>query len=365
MPKRTRSESSRPVTTEEIARLSGVSRSTVSAVLNGKRNVRESTRQKVLECIREQNYGSGMIAHALVGELSRMVGVLAVDLGSPFHMMYFAGIQEVLEAEGYHILFHNVLPEGFSDPETLASLSAYRPAGYIILKGAEGPNGEHARAIMKEGVPLVSEGVLQDVQTHCVYVEDRLPMKQATDYVIARGHRRLAHLAGPKLSTGARNRKMGFLESLIEHDIPVAEATITDAWVKEAGVYNVARDMLKNAVPKPTAVLCFNDMTAMAVYRAAHELGLDIPHDLSVVGFDGVSFTELMGPPLTTVNTFPTERGRRAARLLLRVIRNQVGRGFVAERMEARLEERASVRQLKDIGHPTSGDGLRVPVQAT
>ena len=91
------------VTTSEIARLCGLSRPTVSAVLNGTRKVRESTRKKVLDCIRELNYEPGMISKALVGELSYMVAVLASNLGSPFHMMMFRGVCEYLEAEGYHV----------------------------------------------------------------------------------------------------------------------------------------------------------------------------------------------------------------------------------------------------------------------
>jgi len=180
----------RNITTSEIARLSGVSRSTVSAVLNGKRNVRESTRRKVLECIRQQNYDSGMIAKSLVGELSRMVAVLAPNLGTPYHMMTFRGINEVLVSEGFHLLFHNVRSEDQEDPDTLASLRAYRPAGYVILRGAEGPRGEHAREILREGVPLVTMGALEGLDTHAVTFDNRLGMKLATDYVIGKGHRR-------------------------------------------------------------------------------------------------------------------------------------------------------------------------------
>ena len=337
----------RPITTSEIARLSGVSRSTVSAVLNGKRNVRESTRRKVLECIRREDYQSGMIAKTLVGELSRMVAVLASNLGSPFHMMTFRGINEVLESEGYHILFHNVRPEDQEDPKTLASLHAYRPAGYIILKGAEGRGGEHARKIAEEGVPLVAHGMkLEGVETHSVCFDNRVGMKLATDHVIENGHRRLGHLAGPTFSQGARERKLGFIESLIEHDIPVSDALIADAGETAAAGYQMALEMLKNPDARPTAVLCFNDMVAMGVYRAAHELSLDIPGDLSVVGFDGIDFAELFGPPLTSVNIFPEEQGRQAADILVRVIRNQTGRGIVTQWIEPKLLERASVRRI-------------------
>lgn len=336
----------RAVTTGEIARLSGVSRSTVSAVLNGKRNVRESTRNKVLTCIRREQFASGMIARALVGELSRMVAVLASNLGSPFHMMFFRGVNEVLEAEGYHILFHNVRPEDEEDPKTLASLHAYRPAGYIVLKGAEGPRGEHARKIAEEGLPLVSEGRFEGLDTHCVTVDNRAAMKLATDYVIKRGHRRLGHLAGPTFSLGAKERKLGFIESLIEHDIPVSEAVMVDAGETAAAGYQGALKMLRSPEARPTAVLCFNDMVAMGVYRAAHELSLEIPGDLSVVGFDGIDFIELLGPTLTTVDTHPKERGERAAKLLVRAIRNETGRAFEVQEVKPRLLERASVRSI-------------------
>ena len=340
------SRARRSITTSEIARLSGVSRSTVSAVLNGRRNVRESTRKKVLECIRQQNYASGMIARTLVGELSRMVAVLAPNLGSPYHMMFFRGVTEVLGAEGYHILFHNVRPEDQEDPETLASLHAYRPAGYIILKGAEGPHAEHARKIVEEGVPLVSEGKFEGIETHSVCFDNRTPVKVATDYVIERGHRRLGHIAGPTFSFGAKERKLGFIESLINHNIPVSDAVIVDAGETATAGYQAALDVLRSPQSRPTALVCFNDMVAMGVYRAAHELSLDIPDDLSVVGFDGIDFAELFGPPLTSVDIFPTELGKQAAGLLVKVIRNETGRGMVTQWLEPKLLERASVRRL-------------------
>jgi len=337
---------SKNVTTNDIARLSGVSRSTVSAVLNGKRSVRESTRQKVLECIRQQNYESSLIARSLVGELSRMVAVLASNLGSPYQMMYFRGVNHVLGKAGYHVLFHDVRPEDQEDPGTLESLHAYRPAGYIILKGAEGPHSVHAKRIVAEGIPLVCEAPVKDVETHIVSFNGRTGMKLATDYVIAQGHRKLGHLAGPGFSQGAKERKIGFMESLIEHDIDVADALILEAGETATEGYIVGLEMLKDPHSRPTAVLCFNDMVAMGVYRAAHELSLEIPNDVSVVGFDGIDFGELFGPPLTSVNIFATELGKRAAELLLRVIRNETGRGTVLETLEPELAVRNSVRPL-------------------
>ena len=340
------SKRKRNITTSEIARLSGVSRSTVSAVLNGKRNVRESTRRKVLECIRQQHYDTGMIAKSLVGELSRMVAVLAPNLGSPYQMMAFRGINEVLVTKGYHLLFHNVRSEDQEDPDTLASLKAYRPAGYIILRGAEGPRGEHAREIVREGVPLVTMGTLEGLETNSITFDNRAGLRLATDYVIGKGHRRLAHLAGPSFSVGAKQRQVGFVESLIHHDVQVSDAIIAAAGETAAGGYRAALEVLRNPDTRPTALVCFNDMVAMGAYRAAHELGLDIPGGLSVVGFDGIDFAELLGPPLTSVDIFPVKEGELAAELLVRVIRNETGRSSVVEMVEPRLIERGSVRAI-------------------
>ncbi len=342
---RKRNRPRRSITTSEIARLSDVSRSTVSAVLTGRRTVRESTRRKVLQCIREQNYEPGMIAKALVGELSRMVAVLASNVGSPFHMMVFRGISEVLDAQGYHILFHNVRSEDQTDPETLASLHAYRPAGYILLKGAEGPRSEHAREIVAEGVPLVSHGKIDGIETHSINFDNRFGMKLVTDYVIARGHRRLGHIAGPIYSQGARERKLGFIESVIGHDIAMSDTHIIDAGENAADGYRAALEMLADPETRPTAVLCFNDMVAMGAYRAAHELHLDIPSELSVTGFDGIDLAALLGPPLTSVDIKPKHLGERAAQLLVSVIRNEKGRGVVTEWLEPSILERGSVGQ--------------------
>jgi DNA-binding LacI/PurR family transcriptional regulator len=335
------------VTTSDIARISGISRSTVSAVLNGKRQVREITRQKVLDAIRQCNYGSNLLARTLVGELSRMVAVLAPNIGSPYHMMVFRGISEVMVQQGYHLLLHSVRPENVEDPESLESLQAYRPAGYIVLRGGEGRDAVHVRAILAEGVPLVTIGLLEYLKTDAVHFDERQAMRLMADYVIERGHRRIGYLAGPSFSVGTKRRQMGFVESLINHDIPITNATVVTTEETAVSGYQAALELLRDAEQRPTALMCFNDMVAMGAYRAASELKLRIPEDISVAGFDGIDFAELLGPPLTSVDLFPMQHGEMAAELLLKTIRNEKGRGPTIERIEPRLLERQSVARLE------------------
>ena len=162
-------------------------------------------------------------------------------------------------------------------------------------------------------------------------------------------------MAGPTFNMGAQRRKMSFIESVIEHGIPMSDVKIVDDNSKSYG-YAAAIEILRDPKTRPTAVLCFNDVVAMGVYRAAYELSLDIPGDLSVVGFDGIEAAELMGPPLTTVNIFPEELGRQAANILLRVIRNETGREIVTHWVDTELVKRASVR---DLNADRLGAGLR------
>lgn len=350
------------ITTGEIARLCGLSRPTVSAVLNGTRKVKESTRRKVLDCIREHDYQVGLISKALVNELSYVVAVLESDPSNPFHMMMFRGISEVLDAHGYHILVHNVKTENESDPRTFANISILRPAGYIIPRGSEGLNGEHAREILDRGVPLVAQGQLEGVKTHAVCYDNVSAMKLAANYALEQGHRHLAYVAGPTFSKGAQQRKMGFLQSLVEHGIPVTDALIVDSGETADAGHRSGLKLLENADPCPTAVLCFNDAVAAGVYRAAKDLSIEIPGQLSVIGFDGADFGDLLAPPLTTIDTVPKELGRRVAELLIRVMRDEVGRDFETQWVEPKLIKRGSVRNVgPPIEVPTIVEKAGVP----
>lgn len=335
------------MTTSEVARLCGLSRTTVSAVLNGKATVRESTRRKVLQYLRECHYESGMLSRALVGELSRTVAILATDLGNPFSMTVFRGVSDFLESNRYHALVHHVRPANIHDPEMLSFLQTCLPSGYIILKGAEGPGGVHALEISSRGVPMVMVGGSSGIAAHAVTFDSRAAMRMAAEHVIALGHRRIGHLAGPSRSQGAKERKLGFVEGLVEHNLPVALSSIVDAGETAAAGYAAALETLRVQANRPTALLCFNDMVAMGAYRAAHELGLEIPGDLSVVGFDGLDYGALLGPPLTTVDIQPEQLGRRAAELLARLMEGEKPAGVVTEWTQPRLLERASVRDIR------------------
>jgi len=281
-----------------------------------------------------------------VHEDARIIAVLVPNLGSPHHVMVFRGLDEILGAQGLGTMFHNVGPEDQADPATLSSLQMHRPGGYIVIQGGEGRDAEHARTILQNGVPLVSVGKLEGVETHGVAVDDRLVTRMTTDYVIARGHRRLGYLAGPAHFGCAKQRQVGFMESLTHHDIRLSDVLISETGTDPQQGYLTALEMLKDPKTRPTALVCFNDMLAVEAYRAARALSLDIPNDVSIVGVDNVDCAAQLNPPLTTVDIFAEECGRLAATMLVKAIRKEIDKEIDFQWIEPKLVERGSVRSI-------------------
>jgi LacI family transcriptional regulator len=202
------------------------------------------------------------------------------------------------------------------------------------------------RKLVDTGKLVVSIGELADIETHMVDFDDQNGNKLAMDYLIDKGHRCIACLAGAETSTFARHRIMGWVESLMNHGIPVDNTLLLRAGDTLAGGYEAAREVLTHRPQRPTALVCFNDLIAIGAYQAAHDLGIQIPDDLSVVGFDDCQMAAVMGPPLTTVATYPTELGKQIAEIILSVHQSPIVNGFLHRRTYPRLIERQSIKAL-------------------
>lgn len=335
------------LTAKDIADLSGVSRTTVFAVLKGKSGVTERTREKVLATLREHGYQNGLVQKSLVAELSKMIGVVVGDVTNPFYGEVIAGIHSVLLPSGFfHLLHHATGLEMPAAIESFESMEAFELRGYIMAAGELERYGAHIRKVAQADRPLVTIMKAPGIPTHCVTWDNRLCSRDATDYLIARGHTRITCLTGPVRSAIAKERVLGFVESLVAHEIEFRESMTVRAGDTSLEGYDAAMRALHADGGRPTAFVCCNDMVAMGVYRAAQELGLRIPHDVSVIGFDGIEIGAVLGPPLTTVSIYPREIGKRAAQMILDIVSGHHGRGHSEYVMRHALIERDSVAAL-------------------
>lgn len=336
------------VTAEDIARLSGVSRTTVFAVVKGKPGVSEKTRDRVLAVIREHGYQNGLVQKSLLGEVSKTIGVVVGNINNPFFTEVVSGIHGVLRARGYqHMLYHGTEERPEEGAEEFEALGTYDLRGYIISAGESEQYEKHIRWVLESTRPLVTIMEAPGLETNTVRFDNRKGSRDATHYLIAKGHRRIACLTGPVRSATAKERILGFVESLVAHEVEFNDAMIVRAGDTSEDGYRAALKVLAKPETRPTALLCCNDLVAIGCYKAAHELGLHIPNDVSVVGFDGIDMGEVMGPPLTTLSVFPREIGRLAAEMLLEVVSGGNHRqGHLERIVEHRLIERESVRAL-------------------
>jgi len=343
---------------DDVARLADVSKGTVSAVLNSSTAVREDTRDRVLSAIAMLNYRA---QHAPNGrrhaERGASLGLIIKEVDNPYYAEVILGARDVAEEYGYTLVVAS--SEGQHEVERRA-VHALRGTGIegLMLTPVldETADLAHLFDIKRRNIPLVLLERVRGLRASLVDVDNVRASRLAADYLIARGHKRLAHFAGPAYSMHSEERVQGVrLASsgasrvvLKADDIVLAGAHLADGY-RAALAYFGAR----SATTRATGVTCYNDLVAIGVYRALAELGLRVPDDVSVIGFDDISLAEYAAVPLTTIRMPKRRMGALAAQMLIQQIQSHTVLEPRGEMLESQLVERASVATLPN-GQPAT-----------
>lgn len=327
---------------KDLANILGVSRQTVSAVLNGKDWVSQGTRERVLKAIREHNYAPNQHAVSLTGKSTKLLGVVLRDISNPFYTQIAMGIESVARASGFSILYHNTFEDHNNEVDAIRSLVSFRVSGIIISPIQLGVDLSHLKHVTSLGIPIVSIDKLPDIKCHSISFADHEAANEAACYLADKGHDKIAFIKGPESAASAKERLSGFLECVERRNLKVPKTWLVDPGTTELERHSAINRLLKDPNKRPTAVFCFNDLLAVSVYKAAHELQIRIPQDLSVVGFDDIAIASLLGPPLTTVRTESYKVGVEAARMVMTDIQGE-GAKLKDVRYIPQLVERNSV----------------------
>lgn len=296
----------------DVARLADVSHQTVSRVLNDHPSIRPETRARVLAVMSELQYRPNRAARALVTSRSQTLGILAGASTQYGSASSIAAIEEAARARGYWISTANV--DG-REPDAIragiAHLMAHSIEGLVVIA----PQARVLRALAAEhlDVPYVTLQSTDLDPPHTLSVDQIAGARRATRHLIDLGHRDIYHLSGPQDWIEAEARMRGFLEEMSASDIPTTAPILGD-WTAEFGYY-AGRELLR--VRDFTAIFSSNDQMALGLFHAIRDAGLDVPRDISVVGFDDIPEAAHFWPPLTTVRQDFAELGRRAVDLLL------------------------------------------------
>lgn len=311
------------VTSFEVAKRAGVSRTTVSFVLNDvEANISEETRGRVLKAARELGYVPNAAARTLASRQTRTLGLVLYDAQ---HLQVDAFISQVLYSlmlvsrrEGFRVLVESV--EDVSGQDAYVSLvRAKQIDGLVILNPQAGD--EQLPRLVDQGFPIVIVGKIEHEGVCAVYHSSGARL--ITRHLLDLGHERIAHITyAPTCYLSSDHRLRNYRRALEGAGLPYREELVRVGNFTAASGYEAMHDLLLTG-PRPTAVFAGNDTVALGALAALHEHDLRVPDDISVVGYDDIPLAAYAVPPLTTVHTPALEQGRLAGEMLINLIRGE------------------------------------------
>jgi DNA-binding LacI/PurR family transcriptional regulator len=312
-----------------VATLAGVSRTTVSFVLNNVPGVKisEETRQRVLDAARELNYYPTAAARSLASGKTRRIGLVLGEgqkrlPADAFLPTFLQGITASIHQRGYLLVLQ--LAEDIPSHEAYIRLIREQQVDGLILSGPRADDPLLAE-LADDHFPMILHGRTDGCELPCVDVDNKAGGYQAVTHLIGLGHRRIGFISNAPLSySGARDRFAGYKQALTEHDIPLEGSLVcTAAFLPETG--QAAMEELLALSEQPTAVFVASDVVAIGALSAIQNSGLRVPEDMAVVGFDDIFLAAHTRPPLTTIRVPAYGLGWTAAEILLALIEGEEG----------------------------------------
>jgi DNA-binding LacI/PurR family transcriptional regulator len=323
-----------------VADLAGVSATTVSHTLNGRRPVAEQTRRRVLRAIEELGYRPNVLARGLRTSRSQTIGLIIPDITNPFYPALARGLQDVLGPAGYDQIISNT--DGVRRTEQAA-------IEHMIARQVDGlafavfhTHAEDLLPAIEAGIPVVRlGGRLVQRGVDLVHSDDEGGAAEATRHLLGCGYRRIAFVCGPDAEGPAAERVAGYRAALTDAGVAPDQALVAHTHFSRAGGAKGVARLLELAEP-PDAVLCANDVMAIGALDVAAQRGLRVPEDLAVMGFDDIDAAGMVSPGLTTMANPAREIGQATAVRLLERLRGAAGEPSTELVVPARLIRRQS-----------------------
>ena len=309
------------VTIKDVALRSGVSKSTVSHVVNQTRFVEDATKQKVLRAIRELNFRPSSIARSLVSQRTGTAGLLISDVGNPFYHDVILGVEEVAIANGYSIFLCNTGYDLSRGLEAIHSLVDRLVDGIMFM--SSNMNIDMIKEVYANSIQSVVldwGGTNVSEMAATITIDFNIGICEAARHLVELGHERIAFAGGPSSLWTAKIRKQAFLEATTACQPTVKGIILSEGNLRIEGGYQ-AFEELSCLSPRPTAVIAANDLIALGIMWAACNAGYNLPEELSIIGLDDIDLASRVTPALTTIALPRYEIGRLAMNNLLALIR--------------------------------------------
>jgi DNA-binding LacI/PurR family transcriptional regulator len=339
----------RAVSIKDIARLVGVSHSTVSRALRASPVVNAETAGRIRKIAQQQGYRASLIGRSLVMRRSMTVGCVATDIADPFVGEVVNGIEEVANQHGYAVFLANSHADPQKELDVVRTFHERRVDGVIVPASRVG--SLYLRHLADLRIPIVLVNNQHPGSfTHSVSIDNVSAARSITRHLLKLGHRRIAYIGNRFGSQTETDRLSGYRTELRRAKLPLRPELIMHADATPEGGRAAMKHLLARTFP--TAVFCYDDLTALGGLAAARSAGFSVPEELSVVGFDDLFIASYTAPPLTTVRQPMKEMGRRAAEILLALLRGEVAKKNVTFSGELVVRESTAAPANPPRQHP-------------
>ena len=312
------------ITIDDVAKRAGVSKGTVSAVINSKNTVNTTTRNHILDIMRELNFRPKGVARNLKnGSQDKSIGIIIKELSYPFYTSIALGVKKYANSKGYSVIIASSENDHKCEEQFSHLFSSKDIKGAIIAPIVEGNTEiEHLFKLKMLNYPFVLLEDVKGIQANVVAIDNIKAIKKAVKYLIDSGHKKIIHFAGPPQSTHTQERIEGFRHAFSERTLVFNKDMIVDMGSQHEESYAKTIKYFKNKKKSdfPTAIVCFNDQQALAVMTALKELKIKVPDDISIVGNDDIFYAKIYPVSLTTIRAPKEEIGMKAAEILIRNI---------------------------------------------
>lgn len=301
----------------DVARLAGVSPTTVSFVLNGKGRIAGATRKRVEEAMRKAGFIRDQSAASLRSGESKLVGIVTTDVSNPYFAEMTSGVDSVLSARGYLTIVCNTSDDPQRQSQLMRTILGHGVAGIIIVPAAGTLDSDLAIGAVHDVPVITCVRRVDGAQLDFVGAGDYEGAFLAVSHFLDQGHKAIGMVGGVPETTTWQNRHGGYLKALQSRGIRVRDDwTVTGIVTRDFCIR--ATQKLLAARPKITAVFAYNDYAAMWIYAGLRQAGREVGKDVAVAGFDNLAESEACLPALTTVESYPRTLGAAAGEMLLR-----------------------------------------------
>ena len=308
---------------KDVAKVAGVSPSTVSRVISRSPRISKATTERVLEVMKQLDYHPNTLARSLVTKSSRTIGILIPRtteefLKNPFFPELLRGVAQATQNHGFDIYLSTAL-NGSTDSERLLGMARSQRVDGILLPTSRADD-DLLRVVEEHSIPSVLIGRPAD-QSSVLWVDNNnhKAAYEVTDHLLKLGHEKIGFIGGARDLIVTQDRLAGYRDALSQHGYTLDSSLVySGAFLEEVGYDGMVRLLAR--VDRPTAVVASDDVLAFGAMRAAGELGYRIPEDIAITGFNDIPLAKLANPPMTSMNMNIFELGRVAATLLVELI---------------------------------------------